>query len=69
VNIIHRLKAEVAARDAALSRVRQDLEDFVVLLHSQKFAGQESDGSRKDWIATADVLHRLFEMRLNLIVE
>jgi hypothetical protein len=35
------------------------IEDFKVHLMSDKFSGTASDGSRKDWIAVADVMARL----------
>jgi hypothetical protein len=41
---------------AELSSLRASFNAFRCLLHSPKFAGREQDGSRKDWIATSDVL-------------
>ena len=38
------------------------INDFRALLHSDKFAGYDSDGDRKDWIATGDVLNWLREI-------
>ena len=39
------------------------LMDFRAHLLSQKFSGIDTDGDRKDWIATADVLRWIEDIR------
>ena len=59
MNYIKQLQAENAELRQALDAARDEIAAFRAHLHSAKFAGVESDGSRKDWIATADVFARL----------
>jgi hypothetical protein len=69
MNYIVRLQKEVEHRDAAITRAREEIDAFLIYLHSSKFAGVDPDGDRKDWIATADVAHRLMDLRGALAVE
>lgn len=62
MNYIKQLKADNAAFINAIVEAREELNAFKAHLHSAKFAGTEEDGSRKDWISTGDVLHRLAEI-------
>lgn len=43
--------------------MRDELTAFLVMLEGPKFVGLDTDGSRKDWIATRDVKARLAELR------
>ncbi len=56
MNYIARLQAELSAARAAITARDEAIQEFRVHLDSDKFRGIESDGSRKDWIAVADVL-------------
>jgi hypothetical protein len=62
VNYIKRLESENAALKAAFAATRDELGAFRAFLGTEKFTGVESDGSRKDWISTADVSHRLADI-------
>lgn len=59
MNYIHQLQEENRLLNQKIADIDQWRTDFVAHLHSEKFAGTESDGSRKDWIATSDVLAQL----------
>jgi hypothetical protein len=59
MNHIHRLQADLDVARAALHATDQALREFRAHLVSEKFQGFEPDGSRKDWIAIADVDARL----------
>jgi hypothetical protein len=54
VNHIHRLQNQLDAARAELRAKGEILRAFQVHLMSEKFQGYETDGQRKDWIATAD---------------
>lgn len=56
MNHIVRLQADVATAHAALAAKAEAIQAFRVHLAGEKFRGIEADGSRKDWIAVADVL-------------
>ena len=47
-------------------KIQAEINEFIKFLHSPKFMGVETDGSRKDWIATGDVINRLQEIRREL---
>jgi acid stress-induced BolA-like protein IbaG/YrbA len=71
VNYIHALQNRVADLERAAA-VRQAniqgwLHDFRAHLISAKFQGQDPDGSRRDWIATADVNRWLDTLREHLV--
>lgn len=59
MNYIHRLKRDNDTLQAALRAARAEIAAFREHLHGAKFVGVESDGGRKDWISTGDVLARL----------
>jgi hypothetical protein len=63
MNYIARLQTDLAAAQAALAAKDQATQDFRVHLDGEKFRGFEDDGSRKDWIAIADVLAWLAVIR------
>lgn len=69
MNFIQRLKTEVEHRDAAIQAAQQEVTDFLAFLHSEKFTGVDTDGSRKDWIATGDVVAWLQGLRSTLKVQ
>jgi hypothetical protein len=56
MNHIARLQTDLSAARAAITARDEAIQAFRVHLDSDKFRGIESDGSRKDWIAVADVL-------------
>jgi len=58
MNHIHQLQQDLAALQARLERDDAIAQEFRVHLSSNKFKPQ-SDGTRGDWIATADVLRWL----------
>jgi hypothetical protein len=55
VNYIAQLQADLAEERAKLAATRAAIADLRSHLHGNKFQGCAPDGSRKDWIATADV--------------
>jgi len=59
MNYIKRLEAELAEAREELAAKNSLLRAFMRELEGQKFQGVDSDGDRKDWIATADVTDRL----------
>ncbi len=56
MNHITRLQADLAAAQAVTAATAEAVQEFRVHLAGGKFAGTDPDGSRRDWIATADVL-------------
>lgn len=69
MNYIAQLQKDVEAREQAIIRANKEIDLFFRHLHSDKFAGFDSQGERKDWIATADVIARLMEMRKALQID
>lgn len=63
MNHIARLQTDLAAARAELDAKAEALQAFLVHLAGDKFAGTEPDGSRKDWIAVADVRGWLSHLR------
>lgn len=59
MNHIHRLQVELAQAQATIASYKAQLAQFSAFLCGPKFTGVESDGSRKDWISTGDVLRAL----------
>lgn len=55
MNHIHALKMENAGLRAQRDNLLQSFQAFRCFLRSAKFSGEESNGERKDWIATADL--------------
>lgn len=62
-NFIKRLQLRAETCHEQLRSMRDSITDFIAYLHTPKFAGVASDGSRKDWIATGDVLRWLMDVR------
>jgi len=56
MNYIVRLQVDTATARAELAAKAAAIQAFRIHLASEKFCGIEADGSRKDWIAVADVL-------------
>ena len=65
-NYIQTLQEANKVKDAQLSTARESVQAMIGHLHGAKFSGQGSDGSRKDWIATGDVLAWLMSLRSEL---
>lgn len=59
MNYIKQLQAQIVENDDAILRTKEAIQEFRAHLLSPKFQGVDTDGDRKDWIATADVLARL----------
>jgi len=55
MNHIARLQADLDAARTAATATDEVIQEFRVHLAGDKFAGTDADGSRRDWIATADV--------------
>ncbi len=55
MNHIARLQADLAAAHTELHAKAEAIQAFRVHLASDKFAGFDPDGGRRDWIATRDV--------------
>ena len=62
MNHIRRLQAELHHTRTALAAKEEALQEFRIHLSGEKFIGTEFDGSRKDWIAVADVLRWLIHI-------
>ena len=54
MNHIHRLTASLGEADAKIAAAKQVIRDLHAHLDLPKYQ-QQADGSRGDWIATADV--------------
>jgi len=63
MNHIHRLQHDNAALNTVICDALVEISAFRALLAGPKFTGVDQDGTRKDWIATADVLRRLETLR------
>jgi hypothetical protein len=55
MNYITRLQADLTSAQAEAAAKAEAMQDFRTHLASDKFAGHDPDGSRRDWIAVADV--------------
>jgi hypothetical protein len=55
MNHIHRLQNDVIDLNDQILRRAERIQEFREHLASPKFAAEQADGSRGDWIATADV--------------
>lgn len=58
MNHIHQLQQTRIEQAATIVTAARELREFRAHLNSPKF-GPQADGSRGDWIATADVLRRI----------
>lgn len=61
-NYIHTLQARVEELESRPQQKAELVAAFRQHLLSPKFSGLDQDGSRKDWIATGDVLRWLAEL-------
>jgi hypothetical protein len=55
MNYIAQLQADLAAARAELAAMHEAIQEFRCHLNGDKFRGEGTDGSRKDWIAVGDV--------------
>lgn len=55
MNYIKKLETTVDAQRESINATEQRIRDFRSHLTSAKFIGTDEDGSRRDWIAVADV--------------
>jgi len=55
MNHIARLQTDLAAARAEIAARTAIIQDFRTHLLGAKFSGTDPDGSRRDWIAVADV--------------
>jgi hypothetical protein len=55
MNHIHRLQNEVLDLNDQLLRKNERVREFMRHINSQKFAKEQANGERGDWIATGDV--------------
>lgn len=62
-NYIKTLEAIGAERAERLQAIHERIEFMRMHLLSAKFSGIDTDGGRKDWIATSDVLRFIEELR------
>jgi hypothetical protein len=67
-NHIHNLTKARDDAHAQLKAAQDDITSFLAFLHGPKFTGTESDGGRKDWISTGDVVRWLMDLRGTLQV-
>lgn len=63
MNYIQCMQNKVKAAELTVNNVEMDLDQFISFLHSAKFTGTESNGERKDWIATGDAIKILREIK------
>lgn len=63
LNYIQTLKTIVDERGERLAHLHERIEWMRSHLLSSKFCGVDTDGARKDWIATADVLRFIEDLR------
>lgn len=56
MNHILRLQADLTAVRAEFDAKAEAIQAFRVHLAGDKFAGEDADGNRRDWIAVTDVL-------------
>lgn len=68
VNYVRQCQRRIAELEAMVGAYESAINAFRAHLHSEKFAGEDSDGERKDWIATGDVLNWLREVQLGASV-
>lgn len=68
MNYIKQLEQDKTNLITQLEAIKNELDSFRLHLNSNKFTGTEPDGSRKDWIATADVVNRIREMQSMIVL-
>ena len=64
MNYIKQIQSENAGLKNQIKETNIAIQDMISFLHSDKFVGVQSDGSRKDWIATNDVIYKLRDLKL-----
>lgn len=62
MNYIHQLQGELNAALAQVESFKLSLDQLRSFLHSPKFIGTDSNGERKDWISTSDLIRLLWDM-------
>ena len=68
MNYIKQIQLDNQNSTAAIELALQSLSDFrAYLASSPKFTGTDSDGERKDWIATTDVIRWIDTLRFDII--
>jgi predicted TPR repeat methyltransferase len=65
MNYIKQLESDRETLQQAIARADRSLDGLLSFMHGPKFQGTEN-GERKDWIATADVIQWLRELRNTL---
>lgn len=68
MNYIRRLQSDLESAKAEAAALRRSLAELNWHLHTSKFVGEDSDGARRDWIATGDVLRWIQETQHNATV-
>ena len=63
MNYIKTLESIANERGERLTQIHESIEWMRLHLLSSKFVGQSTDGERKDWVATADVLRWIESLR------
>lgn len=66
MNYIRRIQADNANLETTIDTANVSINDMIAFLNGPKFTGTESDGGRKDWIATGDVIAWLQNLRSDL---
>lgn len=69
MNYIHQLRQQVETRNTAIAHAQVSINRMMAHLATDKFIGTDSNGDRKDWISTTDVVNFLRELRSELQVE
>ena len=64
MSYIKQVQSENAGLKNQIKETNIAIQDMISFLHSDKFVGVQSDGSRKDWIATNDVIYKLRDLKL-----
>lgn len=68
MNYIKQLQGELNDAGKAVELALSELEQFRrYLLTASKFTGVEADGERRDWIATADVVRFIDQLRGSIV--
>lgn len=67
MNYIKKLQDENSSLKSQIKETNREINDFIHFLNTDKFIGVQSDGTRKDWISTGDVIERLKNIRLNCL--
>lgn len=68
MNYIHQLRQNIELRNSAIAHAQGSINRMMAHLAGDKFTGTDSDGDRKDWISTGDVMRFLQDLRHELQV-